>query len=642
MRPTLSIRIFLGFVAIMLVFSGATLYSVWRMDAIRRDLQLTAQGFLQLTRELAKFRTIAESKNAYVQRALAETDPRVRQYLVRYARDFYPRVLRERLEELTSSARALSREDLSAADVRFTREVAERLSKAAELNRAAEQSVAEFFERLADPEQSITEDSLQQHQEANEALLREIKLIALNLDNKIAQSVLRAGVEERNAVWAVVALAVTVLVVGFGITLLMNRALRPLKMLTESAYAISRGGFDVHIPADRADEIGTLAQAFNDMARGLKDREQVLAQRSLDIENLNAFLEDVLHSVATGVVVCNRDRTITVVNRVARRLLGLTLSDPVGKRLEQLPIGPILEPFTDALASVLDQGPPLRLDARPLRPSEGPPVLIDLRVQPFTQPGAPGNVGGIVVLIDDVSERERTRERLLQSERLAAMGRLAAQVAHEIRNPLSSIGLNCELIADELQDRNALADEVQRLLAAISHEIDRLSEITEGYLRYARLPDAAKRIGDVSAVVVDVTDFVRPDFERQGLRLQVEVSDHLPPISHDPSRLRLALLNLLRNAADVSPPGASVDVQVSQQDNAVRIAVLDQGPGVPEALAPRLFEPFFSTKKDGTGLGLSVTRDVAIEHGGQAVYEPRATGGACFALVLASGFDRSA
>jgi nitrogen fixation/metabolism regulation signal transduction histidine kinase len=425
------------------------------------------------------------------------------------------------------------------------------------------------------------------------------------------------------------------LLVGLVVTLLMTRALQPLRNVTAGARAISRGGFDVHVPVGGSEEIATLAVAFNDMAQALKDREAALARRSIEFENFNIFLENVLDSVATGVIVCNRALEITVINRAARRLLGYALVDPTGKPLDAIPLQQLLAGRMAALRAILDDGPALQIENQSLKVGQAPALLVDVRVLPFKQLGAPSNIAGLVMLIDDVTERERTRDRLLQNERLAAMGRLAAQVAHEIRNPLSSIGLNCELLADDVGATQQQNPEVQRLLGAISKEIDRLTDLTDGYLRYARLPDATKRVADLGPVVTDVADFMRPDFERRGLRLEVEVPPQLPQLAIDPSQVRLALLNLLRNAADATDAGHTVTMSVQALDRAVQIAVDDEGPGIAEVAAAHLFEPFFSTKENGTGLGLSVTRVVAIEHGGTAGYEPRPGGGSRFYIRLA-------
>lgn len=638
MRVSLTIRIFLSFFVMLLIFGGTTLYGILRMDAVRQDLRLTSQGYLQLTRSMAQVKTIAESRDAYVERASGETDPRLRQYLVRYARDFYPRVLRSRLQELSDSTQQIANKKLSRQDQKFVDGVGTQLEHIVELNTLSEQAGNAYFEALEQENEDQRAELNKEQKRRSAALARELKLLSLNLDSKIASGVIRAQLQERNAVWALIILAVAGALVGVVITWFLALALRPLQQLTQGARAISRGDFDVKVPAvQRQDEIGTLARGFREMAEALKEREQILAKRRLEFASLNAFLENVLDSVTTGVVVCDRQQTVTVANRAARRLQNQALIDPVAKPFANMPLANLLEMHGEALQAILSGGPELHLDAQRLRLGEAQSCLLDLRVLPFKQAGAPSQVGGWVFLLDDVSEREQTRERLLQSERLAAMGRLAAQVTHEIRNPLSSIGLNCELLGEDLNRLASDDVEVHQLLKAISDEIDRLSELTDGYLQYARLPAAKLRPADIRALVQDIADFVRPDFARQGLQLRVSLADDLPTIAMDPSRVRLAILNLLRNAAEASPGQESIDLRVNSRDHQVCVSVEDRGAGVLEADRKKLFSPFFTTKADGTGLGLHVTREVAREHGGEASYRPREGGGACFVLALGDG-----
>ena len=637
MRVSLTIRIFLSFIVMLMIFGGTTLYGILRMDAIRQDLRLTSEGYLQLTRSLAQVKTIAESRDAYVERSSGETDLRLRQYLVRYARNFYPRVLRARLKNLSESAQSLAKHDLSRRDQKFVDGVSSQLVRIVELNDLSEKAGNAYFDQLEQDDPAQREELNKEQKRRSESLYRELKLLSLNLDSKIASGVIRAQLQERNAVWALIILAVAGSLVGLLITWWLTRALRPLHELTQGARAISRGDFDVEVSATgRQDEIGTLARGFREMATGLKQREQILARRREEFASLNAFLENVLDSVTTGVVVCDREKIITVANRSAKALQDLSLTDPIGKSLQDIPLGAVLRPSESILQQILQGGPELHLDAQGLRLSDTKSLLIDVRVLPFKQAGAPSQVGGWVFLLDDVSEREQSRERLLQSERLAAMGRLAAQVTHEIRNPLSSIGLNCELLSEDLVRLVDKGSESHQLLKAISDEIDRLSELTEGYLQYARLPAARLRPADLPALLRDIADFVRPDFARQELGLSLKIDADLPEFSMDPSRVRLAILNLLRNAAEASPAQSTIDVRAFCQDAKVCISVEDRGAGVAQEDQDKLFNAFFTTREEGTGLGLHVTREVAREHGGDAYYRDRQDGGACFVLALAT------
>ncbi len=229
-------------------------------------------------------------------------------------------------------------------------------------------------------------------------------------------------------------------------------------------------------------------------------------------------------------------------------------------------------------------------------------------------------------------------DRLVRSERLAVMGRMAAHVTHEVRNPLTSIHLNSELLEEELApwmaSGGAEASEVRKLLASIRREIDRLGSITEEYLRLARLPSPKLEEEELGLLTREVVTFVAREFADAGVAIHLDVERGLPPIWVDEAQIRQALLNLLRNAREAMPAGGSVDVAVAREDASLVIRVADRGPGVPEALRGRMFDAFFSTKERGTGLGLALTQQVVLAHRGALRVEDREGGGAVFVLAL--------
>ena len=222
------------------------------------------------------------------------------------------------------------------------------------------------------------------------------------------------------------------------------------------------------------------------------------------------------------------------------------------------------------------------------------------------------------------------RAALLRAERLAAVGRMAAQVSHEIRNPLSSISLNAELLGDELEGRA----EAKKLLEAIATEIDRLTEITEAYLEFARLPQPDRSDEDVGALVQDVAEFTASEMTAAGTQLRVAVAPDLPRARIDRNQLRRALYNLLRNAREAVGPGGTVTLRAAASPRGIRIEVEDTGPGIPAADREHVFDPFYSTKEGGTGLGLALTAQVVDEHGGEIRYEEAEGGGARFVIEL--------
>jgi signal transduction histidine kinase len=229
----------------------------------------------------------------------------------------------------------------------------------------------------------------------------------------------------------------------------------------------------------------------------------------------------------------------------------------------------------------------------------------------------------------------RTQELALSNERLAAIGKMAAHVTHEIRNPLSAMGLNVEMLEEELtQDAGAGRSEVKSLLTAIQREVQRLEYLSEEYLRVARLPEPRMEAEDVTSVVREVVDFARREIEIAGSTIALRAQSPLPPALFDEAQLRQALLNLLRNAREAMPDGGSIDVRVVAQGMSVIIDVDDRGGGIPAEIRARVFDPFFSTKGEGTGLGLAITRHIVEAHGGSIACEPREGGGTRFRIAL--------
>jgi signal transduction histidine kinase len=237
-----------------------------------------------------------------------------------------------------------------------------------------------------------------------------------------------------------------------------------------------------------------------------------------------------------------------------------------------------------------------------------------------------------------IQERER---ELVRTERLAAVGKMAAMITHEVRNPLSSIGLNTELLEEEL---SALAkgqgddDEARALCRAIQSELDRLTAITEEYLRFARLPKPKLQEEALDPIVKSLVDFERESMSVRGVTLEVELAGDLPPVLVDEAQLRQALLNLLRNAgeavAEVGAGRVMVYTRRGLEPRTAEIVVQDDGPGIVEELAGKIFDPFFSTKEGGTGLGLALTHQIVRDHGGAIRVESRPGHGATFIVSL--------
>ena len=231
-----------------------------------------------------------------------------------------------------------------------------------------------------------------------------------------------------------------------------------------------------------------------------------------------------------------------------------------------------------------------------------------------------------------LGEREK---RLVQMERLATVGRMSAQVAHEIRNPLNALSLNAEMLEDEVAGLpEPSRGEAMELLGQLQAEIGRLSQVTDTYLSLARMPRPELEEGDLGELLRRVLDFVTDELTQARVAAALELAGELPPVPMDESQLRQALLNLIRNAVEAQPDGGSVRITAGTADGGVEFAVQDRGAGVPQEQQEAVFEPFVSTKERGTGLGLAITRQIIEAHGGTIRYEAAPGGGAIFRVCL--------
>ena len=249
----------------------------------------------------------------------------------------------------------------------------------------------------------------------------------------------------------------------------------------------------------------------------------------------------------------------------------------------------------------------------------------DHRVKPL---GAE-ELSQLALALNQMGEAIESRDEQLFSEQqqrlekasLAAAGHLSAQITHELRNPLSSIGLNSELLAEEIVELGLPTEkesELTQLLSDISREIERLKAITEEYLRYARIPPPDPSEVEINQLCADIIEFSRAEAERSRVTLILDPDPLSRCISVDSNQLRSALINLIRNSCEaLESSGGYIKITVRSGGGEAHITIADNGPGIPQDLQPRVFEPFFSTKAQGTGLGLSMVRQLIEKQGGR-------------------------
>lgn len=225
-------------------------------------------------------------------------------------------------------------------------------------------------------------------------------------------------------------------------------------------------------------------------------------------------------------------------------------------------------------------------------------------------------------------------ERL--KDRLAFLGSLASGLAHEIKNPLSTMTITLGLLHEEFErgetprDRRAL-----KKIDLLEGEVARLEKIVQDFLQFAGGHAVRPRLVDVSGWLGDLCDFFEPTCTAGRVRLERHLAPGLPQLLLDPDLMKQAVLNLLTNARQAMPEGGVVTVRAWTTGDRVKIEVADTGPGIPTDVLPRIFDPYFTTRESGTGLGLPTVRRILLEHGGDVDVDSRLGRGTRFTLTLA-------
>ena len=417
---------------------------------------------------------------------------------------------------------------------------------------------------------------------------------------------------------------------------LSTRPARRLRRLMTGVVLRPEGAEEEALTAlqlSHAAELGRALALLQERTREAERAQQLGRRTEHELALLRFYNENLVNSLRSAIVVTDAGGHITSFNRMARQQLGLETA-ALGQPIARLPLYAALArrcpELAAEIASALRQGEVRRYDAVPYGAS---PLLLDLTLAPYRDES--GAARGLLWVADDVSEAVRTKHQLLRAERLAAVGRLSAQVAHEIRNPLSAIGLNAELLEEDFVAHlpPAWRDEARQLLRAIGREVERLTEVTETYLQLARQPQSQPRAADINRLLADMFVMLGEEMRAHAIEVDLELGTPAPTAQVDPGQLRQALLNIIRNGREAMPAGGVMRIATWTEADRCGIAISDTGSGIAQAVLPRVFEPFYSTKPAGTGLGLPLTQQIITEHGGSLDIQSR-TGGTRVTVLL--------
>ncbi len=403
----------------------------------------------------------------------------------------------------------------------------------------------------------------------------------------------------------------------------------PIQELAAASREISAGNLGVRVDDTVGDEVGTLVEAFNDMAAQLQESREVIVRSTADLRRSNRelderrrYIETLIANLSTAVISLDDNGHTTTTNPAVESVLGLELrfGDPLQSRLE----APGLEPLAEMLRHFReDGGPGVRRDLTLSRRE----ATITVAVQISSLRGAGGEPLGTLLMAEDLTD-------LLRAQKAAAWREVARRIAHEIKNPLTPIQLSAQRLRRKFAaGAEDLEQVVPEATASIEREVGALKHLVDEFSRFARMPEVNPRPVRFAEVVASVQALYRGV---SGLTWEVETDRSMDSVRVDEEQMRRALINLIDNAVAAMDGSGTIRIRASEYagPGSLRIEVADSGPGIPPQDRDKMFVPYFSTKARGSGLGLAIVHRVVTDHRGTIRIEDNEPQGARFVIEI--------
>jgi nitrogen fixation/metabolism regulation signal transduction histidine kinase len=448
-------------------------------------------------------------------------------------------------------------------------------------------------------------------------------------------------------------LTLTLLLAIFGAIasafLIAENLAQPLLVLAEGTQAVAEGDLSPRPIVQTNDELGTLTQSFNAMTGQLFEARSAVERNRAALQSAKAHLESVLANMSAGVIVLNAESVVVNSNEAAARILQIDDDALAGRALAQVEglemfAGIVARAFSaqsaqSAAGSARQRSHWQQEIELPRRPGSGEEYGTTLLARGSRLPVGAGS--GFIVVFDDISD-------VISAQRSVAWGEVARRLAHEIKNPLTPIQLSAERMQMKLESRLSASDAelLKKGTTTIVNQVDAMKRMVDDFRDYAKAPPAVLHPLDLNALIEEILGMYLAGDESDVIH--AALAPDLPPVLGDATQLRQVIHNLLQNAQDAladrpgsAPPRIDVATEVIHYQGAdgaagtaVRLAILDNGPGFAPRILSRAFEPYVTSKARGTGLGLPMVKKIVDEHGGRIDLQNRADGSGASVFIL--------
>lgn len=353
--------------------------------------------------------------------------------------------------------------------------------------------------------------------------------------------------------------------------------------------------------------------------------------KALELERLRKYTENIIESINIAVLSLDLDGRVISCNRAFEQLYGIDRKELAGMRVEQVLPGDVIASIENAAGrAAWNYTTVTNIYKLFLENRRGERLIVNLSVVPLLDPLARNS--GCLIVMDDITEKVRLEEQLLQVEKLSSIGLLAAGLAHEVNTPIAGISSYTQMLLKEMPDSDAR----KPILQKIEKQTFRAAEIINGLLNFARMNGTEFTEIDINHLIRESLNLLEHQLRQGRIRVEPQLDDSLPPVVGNAGKLEQVFVNLFLNAKDAMPAGGLLRIRTQRSDGSVEVDIADSGVGISEENIKRIFDPFYTTKRSGkgTGLGLAITYGIIQEHGGRIFVESAPHKGTCFKLRL--------
>ncbi len=363
-------------------------------------------------------------------------------------------------------------------------------------------------------------------------------------------------------------------------------------------------------------------------------KEEIIERLSREIEEVKNFVESVIESIGSGIIITETNDRVTYINKAGEKILGYSRQELIGRPFSLLG----LREKTDVIHSIL--GNPDDLETRRegwMKKKGGIEFPVGFTINNHIN--IRGEKIGKIFVFRDLTNVYKMQEEILRMDRLVSLGKLASGIAHELRNPLAGIKITAQALGEELSEN----DSKKEYLTRIMREIDRLNDLLKTFFSFAKPQKLNLVYCNIQDIINEIIPFLIKEIEDKGIHFVEDYHPQLPKIKVDRNQMHQVFLNIFLNAIQAMPNGGELKVEAKpyiafgsngSNQNFVKIIVSDTGKGIPPQILNKIFDPFFTTKPKGIGLGLSITYQIIKKHGGSIKVDSKLDCGTSIIITL--------